>query len=205
MRVKCLVEEYTEAEENAHKRASEDNAKKVKALQDSNKTHQERLKTNLKRLETTPEGQQGSIIRRIGFSKNQIALNKEKIIKFQTQKADLTKINTNKKAAEKAAEEKKKAEKQAVGPPTTSGQAADAVTGAITQAGTQAVTQAVSGASLKTVGTIGLGALAVYGAWKSYKYWKQKRAEAKTEEDRKQAEEKMAKEREKIRKEREKK
>jgi hypothetical protein len=204
MRVKCLVEEYTEAEENAHKRASEDNAKKVKALQDSNKTHQERLKTNLKRLETTPEGQQGSIIRRIGFSKNQIALNKEKIIKLQTKKADLTKINTNKKAEDKAAEEKKKAVKQAEGP-TTSGQAADVVTGALTQAGTQAFTGAVAGASLKTVGTIGLGALAVYGAWKSYKYWKQKRAEAKTEEDKKQAEEKMAKEREKIRKEREKK
>jgi hypothetical protein len=198
MRVKCLVEEYTEVEKRAYKRSSEDNTSKISDIRAKNEDLKKSLANNKEKLKTAKDDvQKITLQRNIHRDQTRLNANTKQLSNFQIDKANILSKNKLDRAQDIEKQQIKKAEEEKAGPP--------AAGGVVGQAATQAATGALTGGDWKTAGTIGLGALAVYGAWKSYKYWKQKRAEAKTEKDRKQAEEKMAKEREKIRKEREKK
>ena len=199
MRVKCLVQEYTDSEKAAYDRLSDDSNSKVQRFKDANEDWKKRLAADQERLKNVPPEQQLAIQRRIGLSKLKIDANNKQINKLQVQKAEALKDKKTKVATDVEKAQKEKSIQQAEEPPKAG------VADVAGQAAQQAATGALTTGDWRTAGTIGLGALAVYGAWKAYKHWKKKREEAKTDEDKKQAEEKMAKEREKIRKEREKK
>lgn len=194
MRRKCLVEEYTEAEKEAHRRANQSDDSKIQDLKDSNEDLKKKISDAKAKLKVLPPEQHNAIHRDISRLQQQLDVNNKKLSDLQLNKAKLQQIDRQKKSEEIVDDQEKEAAEQG------SGVASDAAKQIGMSVVTDKAREFVGRASLKTVGGAGLLALGAYTAYKAWKYWKQKRAEAKTAEDKKRAEDKMAAEKEKMEK-----